>query len=298
MYCFFTILFLFQFVSVPFVSVQSIKKMAKINKISIQSSSLLSELPETKLLLPIDLHQNINQIQYEKDLQNEMKKLLLITGPPGTGKTMYACIKAVEYLKNPHETIKKIVITRPLIAVENEELGFLPGNIESKMSPWTTPIIDYFYEHFTKKELANMLNENKIEICPLAFMRGRTFKNCFIIADEMQNSTPNQMKMLVTRIGTHSRMVITGDLGQSDLKGKNGLWDIQTKLHGVQDEEISCITFQSTDISRSSIVKKLYSFYEEIEKPMIEMDKIEKEKEKNKVNANANLEYPKSKWEL
>lgn len=210
------------------------------------------------------LNQNkytLNQNKYYKSLFNEDTSLIVVTGPAGTGKTMIACKKAIDYLIN---TDHKVIITRPLIAVEDEKLGFLPGNINSKMQPWITPFIDYFLEDITKDKLNRYINSNKLEICPLAYMRGRTFNDAFIIADEMQNSTPIQMKMLVTRIGNNSKLVVTGDLYQSDIKNLNGLEDLVNKLSNIKnDNEIELINFDNNDISRSSLVKKIINLYEQ-----------------------------------
>ena len=131
------------------------------------------------------------------------------------------------------------------------------------MDPWTKPLFDVFLEYYSKSELDLMLKNEKIEICPLAFMRGRTFKNTFIIADEMQNSSPNQMKMLVTRLGENSRMVITGDLEQTDLTRENGLQDFIHKLNifNTTTDLIYRINFDNNDIERSEVVKKIVDIY-------------------------------------
>jgi hypothetical protein len=132
------------------------------------------------------------------------------------------------------------------------------------MDPWTKPIFDIFLEYYSRVELDLMLNNGKIEICPLAFMRGRTFKNAFIIADEMQNSSPNQMKMLTTRLGDNSRMVITGDLKQTDILKENGLYDFITRLEKHNNTDlIKLIKLDNNDIERSEIVKKVIEIYEE-----------------------------------
>lgn len=207
-----------------------------------------------------------NQINYVKCLNEESSKIIVATGPAGTGKTLFACLKAIDLLSK-HE-INKVIITRPVVTVE-EELGFLPGNIVSKMDPWTRPIFDLFLEYYSKKELDNMVHENQIEISPLAFMRGRTFKNAFVIADEMQNSSPNQMKMLTTRIGTNSKMVITGDMQQSDLTTNNGLSELIQKIKIYDNEHASSsiekmihlITLDVGDIERSEVVKKIIEIY-------------------------------------
>ena len=135
------------------------------------------------------------------------------------------------------------------------------------MDPWTRPILDIFSEFYTQNQIQYMLKEKTIEICPLAYMRGRTFKNAYIIADEMQNSTPNQMKMLLTRIGENSKMVITGDLNQHDRKyDENGLKDIFEKLNNKTYKRIECITFDHEDIERSPIVKDILDIYGDLKK--------------------------------
>ena len=219
-------------------------------------------MKKTKIIkTPLYKPKNINQYNYVSSLNNDNTKILISTGPAGCGKTLFACQKAVLDLIS--DNINKIVITRPVVSVD-EELGFLPGNIIKKMDPWTKPIFDIFLDYYSKSELDLMIKNDKIEICPLAFMRGRTFKNTFIIADEMQNSSPNQMKMLVTRLGENSRMVITGDLEQSDLTKENGLNDFIHKLHIFNDttELIYRIHFDNNDIERSEIVKKIVDVYD------------------------------------
>jgi len=207
----------------------------------------------------------LNQKEYLKYLNNDNTKIIISTGPAGCGKTLFACQKAITDLKC--EEINKIIITRPVVSVD-EELGFLPGNIVKKMDPWTRPIFDLFLEHYSKTELDLMLMNGKIEICPLAFMRGRTFKNSFIIADEMQNSSPNQMKMLATRLGENSRMVITGDLQQTDITKENGLHDFVNRLEkfNTNIEMIKLIKMDNDDIERSEVVKTVIEIYENIVK--------------------------------
>jgi len=200
-----------------------------------------------------------NQIKYVDYLNDNSNKIIISVGPAGTGKTLFSCQKAISQLKN--EEINRIIITRPLVTVE-EELGFLPGNIVSKMDPWTKPIFDIFMEYYSKQDIDLMVSNGKIEICPLAFMRGRTFKNSFILADEMQNSSPNQMKMLLTRIGVNSRLVITGDLKQTDIKGENGLNDFVSKTKAFNGTDlIKIINFENEDIERSEIVQKIIEIY-------------------------------------
>ena len=208
---------------------------------------------------------SLNQEKYVEYLNDIDSDIIIVTGPAGTGKTMFACLKAIHLLKDEH--IDKLIITRPLVTVE-EEMGFLPGDIVKKMDPWTKPIFDLFLEYYSKKELDSMIENNIIEIAPLAFMRGRTFKNSFIIADEMQNSSPNQMKMLTPRIGINTRMVITGDLKQSDLVfDNNGLNDILNKIKYYQkktktNDFIKFLELENEDIERSRIVKKVIEIYD------------------------------------
>jgi len=211
---------------------------------------------------------NESQDKYMEYLNNEKTKIVIAVGPAGTGKTMFACLKAINELKNGN--LNKIIITRPIISVEEEELGFLPGNLVKKMDPWTRPIMDIFMEYYQKSEVENMIYNNQIEIAPLAYMRGRTFKNALIIADEMQNSTPNQMLMLTTRIGKNSKLVITGDLKQVDRSvNNNGLYDLIEKVKKYNEyhrsESIEVIEFKKEDIERSEIVEKVINIYQFIE---------------------------------
>jgi phosphate starvation-inducible PhoH-like protein len=212
------------------------------------------------------------QDKYVEYLNDENVDMIIAVGPAGTGKTLFACLKAISQLKNGE--VKKLVVTRPVVTVE-EDIGFLPGNIVKKMDPWTRPIFDLFLEFFSKTELDNFIYNNIIEISPLAFMRGRTFKNSFIIADEMQNSSPNQMKMLTTRIGVNSKMIITGDLKQTDIPINNGLEDLIERINKYNAKTnnslhaIKIVTFEKQDIERSNIVKDIINIYEYADKNKI-----------------------------
>jgi phosphate starvation-inducible PhoH-like protein len=212
---------------------------------------------------PLYKPKTANQEKYVNSLKKDETKIIIVTGPAGSGKTLFACQKAIIDLKL--EKINKIIITRPVVSVD-EEIGFLPGNIIKKMDPWTRPIFDIFSDFCSKTELDIMLLSGKIEICPLAFMRGRTFKHSFIIADEMQNSSPNQMKMLATRLGETTRMVITGDLHQTDIDKENGLCDFVHKIEKKEEdsEMIQLIQLNSSDIERSAIVRKVLEIYDYI----------------------------------
>lgn len=209
-----------------------------------------------------------NQKRYNNILEKDGNYILSVIGPPGSGKTLLSCVKAIKQLKE--NKIDKIIITRPIISVEEENIGFLPGNLEKKMDPWTRPIYDVFLDFYSKAEINNMIINNKIEISPLGYMRGRTFKNSFILADEMQNSTPNQMLMLLTRIGINSKIVITGDLNQSDILNDNGLKDLVFRFKNKKiPDNFHLVEMNDSDIQRSNIVVdvlKIYDKYEEIVK--------------------------------
>lgn len=206
----------------------------------------------------------INQKNYVKYLNDNDVSLIFALGPAGSGKTLFACIYAINALKS--KTISKIILTRPIVAVEDEEIGYLPGNLQHKMDPWTKPIFDIFLEYYSQYDIDRMIKESIIEISPLSFMRGRTFKNSIIICDEMQNSTPNQMLMLTTRIGEKSKMIITGDLLQSDRKIDNGLSDIIIKINNYKKsnslDNIKIIEMSQSDIQRSEIVKDILKIYD------------------------------------
>jgi len=212
-----------------------------------------------------------NQEKYVSYLSDKEVKLVLGIGPAGTGKTAFACQQAIHDFKQG--VVDKIIITRPVVPVEDEEIGFLPGNIDKKMAPWTQPIFDVFMQHYSPKEIDWMLQFHVIEIAPLAFMRGRTFRKSFVIADEMQNSSPKQMLMLTSRLGVDSKMVITGDFGQSDRdKRENGLMDFLQRLKTYESYDhpdrtfsknlIRTIQFTNTDIQRSEIVKNIMDIYD------------------------------------
>jgi phosphate starvation-inducible PhoH-like protein len=172
---------------------------------------------------------SINQLSYYDALNNIQNQMIIGIGPAGCGKTLFACFTALQELRS--KTVSKIIITRPLISVEQEDIGFLPGTMTDEMDPWNKPKVEVLSELLTKESVDQMIAHNIIELCPLAYMRGRTFKNAGIIADEMQNSSPNQMLMLATRLGEKSRMVVTGDLKQSDRMESNGLLDLIHRHH-------------------------------------------------------------------
>jgi phosphate starvation-inducible PhoH-like protein len=202
---------------------------------------------------------NLNQEDYLIKLNDLTKMIIFAIGPAGTGKTMLAVQWAIDELKKG--AVDKIIITRPAVSVD-EEHGFLPGDLNEKMAPWTRPIMDVFSENYNARELAFMITEGVIETSPLAYMRGRTFKNAIVIADEMQNATPSQMKMLLTRLGTGSKMVVTGDLQQADRPSSNGLLEFLELYNNFQDRKyIDLCQFNCSDIERHEAVKEILTIY-------------------------------------
>jgi phosphate starvation-inducible PhoH-like protein len=217
-------------------------------------------LPAKKQRVSIQAR-NANQKLYLTKLYEEATSIVLAIGPAGTGKTMLAVQYGIKLFQEGK--VDRIVVTRPAVSVD-EDLGFLPGDLNEKMAPWTRPIFDVLGEYYQKKEIANMLEEGTIEISPLAYMRGRTFKNAYIVADEMQNATVNQMKMLLTRLGEGSKMVVTGDLAQADRLSDNGLIDFCNLLEQKEYlEHIDIIRFDAKDIERHNAVKEVLAVYGE-----------------------------------
>jgi phosphate starvation-inducible PhoH-like protein len=204
---------------------------------------------------------NLSQETYLLKLNDPQKMIVFSIGPAGTGKTMLAVQWAINQLKD--SLIDKVIITRPAVSVD-EQHGFLPGSLQEKMEPWTKPIMDVFSENYTAREIESMIREGIIEISPLAYMRGRTFKRAAIIADEMQNATPSQMKMLLTRLGTGSKMVVTGDLQQADRPSNNGLLEFLGLFNDFQDHRyVETCHFTVKDVERHEAVKEILAIYKD-----------------------------------
>lgn len=236
------------------------KRARKQNSKSSNFNDMVVELQTYRKKKITILPRNVHQEDYIELLNDPRKSIVFATGPAGTGKTMLAVQMGIQKFDNGE--ISKIVITRPAVSVD-EQHGFLPGDLKDKMAPWTRPIFDVLEEHWTPKQVERMIENKEIEIAPLAYMRGRTFKECWIVADEMQNATPEQMKMLLTRIGTGSRIVVTGDLAQHD-RGfqNNGLKDFTTRLTS-DHSTIGCVHFTKQDVERHPAVVDVLNIYGE-----------------------------------
>lgn len=212
------------------------------------------------------LPRNRSQEDYVMELLDTDKNIVFGIGPAGTGKTLLACQSAVKAFLSGE--VERIVVTRPAVSAD-EDLGFLPGTLEEKMAPWTRPIFDIFEKHFSVAEIESMLAENIIEIAPLAYMRGRTFEDAWIIADEMQNATKSQMKMLLTRIGNNTKMIVTGDLKQHDRGfSENGLSDFMelTRRYELANmNHIAISRFDMMDVERHPAVVEVLKIYGEDE---------------------------------
>jgi len=202
----------------------------------------------------------LNQKHYLKAINNH--DLVFGIGPAGTGKTYIAVINAISMLKNGQ--IKRIILTRPAVEA-GESLGFLPGDLKEKVDPYLRPLYDALYEVLGTKQTEELIDKGTIEIAPLAYMRGRTLENAYVILDEAQNTTINQMKLFLTRLGFNSKMVVTGDITQIDLPKKvgSGLVNACNILKGVTG--ISIIQFERVDVIRHQLVQKVLERYEKDE---------------------------------
>ena len=200
---------------------------------------------------------NPSQANFFSAIDN--RPVTLATGPAGTGKTYLACVKAVEALQA--QKVTRIIITRPAISAGAENLGFLPGSLENKLDPFLRPCLQVFSERIGKQKVQKYLKEGIIEFVSFAHMRGRTFNNAFIIADEVQNVSVDGMKMLLTRIGFASKMVLCGDISQSDLPDgvKSGLEDATRRFKDLQ--RVGIVEFKDEDVVRSEVVSDLLGCY-------------------------------------
>ena len=197
------------------------------------------------------------QAKFIKEILN--KEIVFVIGPAGTGKTFISVSHAVSMLTSGF--VDKIIISRPAVEA-GEKLGFLPGDLKEKIDPYLRPIYDSLDENLPKNSVAKLIENQKIEIAPIAYLRGRTLNNSYIILDEAQNTSPIQMKMFLTRFGENSKMIITGDITQIDLpsKNKSGLKDAISNLKKIKD--ISFIYLTEKDVVRHSLVQKIVKAYD------------------------------------
>lgn len=212
--------------------------------------------PKNITLVP----RTLNQEKLILALQDSDQHVVVATGPAGTGKTYLAVLRAVQALRN--KECKRIVLCRPAVAVDGEQHGFLPGDLNKKLEPWCLPLLDILHECYKPQEVAKMIEDKVIELAPLAMMRGRTLKDVFLILDEAQNASPNQVKMLLTRIGEGSKFVITGDIEQTDKRvGSNGLYDLGQRLKATPVNGIAISEFTNKDIQRHPLIGKVLEIY-------------------------------------
>jgi len=234
---------------------EKIKDTRSLISLEIKESSQLDFFIQTKKRKIIARSKN-QQIYFEM-LNN--KNIVFAIGPAGTGKTFLAVAKAASYLQQGK--VKKIILSRPAVEA-GEKLGFLPGDLKEKVDPFLRPIYDALYEMMPYDQVEKKISNGVIEIAPIAFMRGRTLEDCYIILDEAQNTTKIQMKMFLTRLGKNSKMVIAGDKTQIDLVAKNesGLIDAEKKLKNIED--VGMIYFKQEDVVRHDLVRKIIKAYE------------------------------------
>jgi len=202
----------------------------------------------------------VNQVRLVKEY--DKNDLLLAVGPAGTGKTYTAIALAVRALRN--KQVRRIVLTRPAVEA-GEHLGFLPGDLKEKLDPYLQPLYDALNDMIPSKKLANNIEDGSIHIAPLAFMRGRTLENAFVILDEGQNATVNQLKMFLTRMGHGSKFIVTGDITQIDLpyRRDSGLLQAMRILKNI--DGIATVNFDARDIVRHRLVKHIVDAYEKTE---------------------------------
>jgi phosphate starvation-inducible protein PhoH and related proteins len=203
---------------------------------------------------------SINQEKYIIALLDQDTDIVVVSGPAGTGKTYLAILAAIKALRA--RECNRIILTRPKVSVDDEDHGHLPGDLNAKLAPWMRPMVDILHEYYSMKELEEMLQEQIIEFSPLGYMRGRTFKDSFIILDEGQNAKPAHMKMLMTRIGEGSKIVITGDTEQADQRNaENGLLDLANKLKKTPMHGMTACEFEAKDIQRHRIIEAVLNLY-------------------------------------
>jgi phosphate starvation-inducible PhoH-like protein len=207
---------------------------------------------------PINFQLQLNEEQKKAKEKIMNNAITVLSGKAGSGKTLVACQVALDMLFK--KSVQKIIITRP--TVSKEEIGFLPGDLREKMDPWMQPIYSNFYQLYNKEKIDDIIKNGQVEIVPVAFMRGRTFLDSFVIVDEAQNCTNDQMEMIVSRLGIRSKMVICGDTQQVDLKNKkeSGFQFLLSAAKKVKDMDSMTLLINH----RHSVVDALLTYYEEL----------------------------------
>ncbi len=225
--------------------------------VKVKYSEIFQNFIEVSLKGKIIFPRTYNQTEYINIIKDN--DIVFAIGPAGTGKTYLAMAMAVNYLIN--ERVKKIVLTRPVVEA-GENLGFLPGNVEEKINPYLRPLFDAIFDMMSYEKFVRLSHTGSIEIAPLAYMRGRTLNDAFVILDEAQNTNPEQMKMFLTRLGVNSKAVITGDITQIDLpNGKtSGLIQIKQVLNNI--DGIKFVYFSSEDVVRHYLIQRIIDAYE------------------------------------
>ena len=242
--------------------IKTIFDVTKMNKLEVvKSNSIYGDHDAIRTSRKTVLPRSEKQKIYVEALKNN--KIVMALGPAGTGKTFLAVAVAVTFLLE--DKVKKIILSRPAVEA-GENLGFLPGDMKDKIDPYLIPLYDSLYELLGYEKIQRKIEEGIIEIAPLAFMRGRTLKDSFVILDEAQNATFTQIKMFLTRLGNNSTMVINGDPSQVDLaKSKeSGLYETTKILKDIK--EIKTINFDHNDVMRHPLVSKIVKAYDDYKK--------------------------------
>lgn len=238
------------------------KESKKAKRRATNSHLNIIEFSQAPLIQDFQIRRNTSPIEPRTQSQQryiqsiDSNQLTFATGPAGTGKTWVCAAKAAEALLA--KEVKKIVITRPVVEAE-ENMGFLPGSIEEKFAPYFTPFREVLEERLGAGHVKALIKAGQIEMAPLAYMRGRSFKECFVVLDEAQNTSEGQMKLFLTRIGENTKVVINGDISQKDIKVKSGLSDAVNRFASLSN--VGYIHFEQQDIVRSGLVQQIVEGY-------------------------------------
>ncbi|MGM0567899.1 MAG: PhoH family protein [Elusimicrobiota bacterium] len=231
---------------------KALQELKNLKVVSEDPQGGIIKTPTGKAIRPLSTHQR----EYVRAIRQ--RDLVFAIGPAGTGKTFLACVEAVSALYA--KEVERVVLTRPVVEA-GEKLGFLPGDMQEKVDPYLRPLYDAFYTLMGPKKFQRYMDDNIIEIVPIAYMRGRTLDDAIIILDEAQNTSSGQMQMFLTRIGFNSKAIVTGDITQVDLeKGEtSGLIEIQEILKDVEGVEF--VYFNRSDVVRHRLIKKIIDAY-------------------------------------